>query len=638
MRTEYHGITIDYGRDRLLDDFSRATVTDRYLYSGPLKGIEGLEGVEVDERSPQEAFARAALYTATFGNSTDTKLAQRLYDSASQLHFGFSTPILSNGGTRRGLPISCFLQYVPDSIRGIAKHWEESSYLASRGGGLGSFHGALRTNGVGTSRGSKSNGMIPFLKVSDSMMFAVSQGTTRRGAYASYLPIDHPEIEEFLQIRKATGGDVNRKCLNLHHGVLVPDSFMEIIVRSMQSSGVDDSWPLVDPHTKEVVKTVSARELWATILELRHGAGRGEPYIAFSDTMQAGLPQAQKDLGLRVNQSNLCVEVMLPTNEHRTAVCCLSSLNAEKFEEWPSTLVPDLITALDNVIEHYIRYVAPSVPRNKELSFSEFERYVRKERKPFTKSAYSAYRERAVGLGMMGFHSWLQNEGVPFESALAQSYNHRLFSFIREKADETTGYLAKTRGSAPDTHGRRNSHCLAVAPTASNSIICGGVSAGIEPRVGNYYVHKTDSGNFVVKNKALDKVLAKYYTDTEEVWKSIRDNDGSCQHLEELSDDEKDTFKTAYEIDQSWVVELAAHRQQFIDQGQSVNLFFNPPKTDDPLVHAKYLRYYNGVHVQAWNKGLKTLYYCRTRSARKAENVGFKVPEISAEECLACEG
>lgn len=637
-KVNYHGIDIDYSRDALLDEFSVATLRDRYFYKGPLKGIEGLDGVEVDERSPQESFCRAALYGATFGGSTDLKLAQRLYDSASQLHFGFATPLLSNGGTRRGLPISCFLPFVPDSIRGIASHWTESSYLASRGGGIGSYWGSLRTNGESTSRGSKSNGMIPFLKVSDSQMFAVSQGTTRRGAYAAYLPIDHPEIEEFIRVRKVTGGDFNRKCPNLHVGVLIPDSFMGIVERAMEDPTYDDKWELIDPHSKAVTKAVSARRLWADLLKLRHEGGRGEPYIAFSDTLQEGLPQAQKDLGLSVVQSNLCTEITLPTNEERTAVCCLSSLNAETFNDWPKTLVGDLTTMLDNVIEHFIRYVSPNVPRNKDLSFAKYEQYVPEEKKGFARAGYSAYRERAVGLGMMGFHSWLQHEGVPFESALATSYNRRLFNYVKQQAEKTSKGMAVTRGSCPDWDGRRNTHLLAVAPTASNSIICGGVSAGIEPRVANYYVHKTDSGNFVIKNKALDKILKDRYTDVEDVWRGIRDADGSCQHLDLLSQEEKDVFKTAEELNQMWVIEHASQRQEFICQGQSVNLFFRAPQSEDEALLRQYAKYYNAVHLAAWKRGLKTLYYCRTRALKKAENVGLVVPSVADSDCLSCEG
>tara|TARA_R100001086_G_scaffold250107_1_gene193927 strand:- start:8242 stop:9687 length:1446 start_codon:yes stop_codon:yes gene_type:complete len=481
--------------------------------------------------------------------------------------------------------------------------------------------------------------MIPFLKVSDSQMFAVSQGTTRRGAYAAYLPIDHPEIEEFLRVRKVTGGDFNRKCPNLHVGVLVSDRFMGIVERAMEDPTYDDSWELIDPHTKEPTKTVSAKTLWADLLKLRHEGGRGEPYVAFSDSLQEGLPEAQKKLGLKVVQSNLCTEITLPTNEERTAVCCLSSLNAETYSEWPETLVGDLVTMLDNVIEHFIRYVSPSVPRNKDLSFAKFSQYVPEDKKPFAKAGYSAYRERAVGLGMMGYHSWLQNEGIPFESALATSYNRRLFSNVAKEAQKTSASLAVTRGSCPDWDGRRNTHLLAIAPTASNSIICGGVSAGIEPRVANYYVHKTDSGNFVVKNKALDSIIQERYTNPEEVWRSVRDADGSCQHLTKLTEDEKSVFKTAEELDQMWVIEHAAQRQEFICQGQSVNLFFRAPVDADPELLAKYSRYYNNVHVAAWKRGLKTLYYCRTRALKKAENIGATYHDNSEiSDCVSCEG
>lgn len=653
--TNYLGIEIDIRRDSLLDDFAVATMKDRYMYSGPLHSVgREYQGTVVREVSPQHAFARASLFAATYRGKTDYELAQRLYDGCSQLHFGWATPILSNGGTARGLGISCFLPFVPDSMVGITDYWAETAVLSARGGGLGAYYGALRTSGTSTSKGSKSNGMIPFLKVSDSMMFAVSQGTTRRGALAAYLHISHPEIEEFIQMRKVTGGDINRKCINLHHGVVIPDSFMEIIEARMESDAVNDDWPLIDPHTGETIKVVSAVALWEELLRLRHGAGRGEPFLVFGDTLAKGLPDAQRELGLTARQTNLCTEITLPTNAERTAVCCLSSMNVATFDEWRgSNIVEDVIVALDNVLDHFIDSVVDveevELYGGPNVQMHHLEEQLRgEEQRPMLRAAFSALRERAIGLGQMGLHTYLQKRGAAVGSLEATSINHQVASIIALKAKQSSSKLAIERGCSYDmrSRGRRHSHLLAVAPTATNSIICGGVSAGIGPSLTNYYVHKTDSGSFVVKNKELDRVLKSVYDESEidKVWGSIRDNDGSIQHLAgdgRISEQDLLLFRTAYELDQIDLVRMAAERQQYICQAQSFDVYFDPPPAEaDQETHDSYTKYFHMAHFLSWKFGLKTMYYCRTRAARKADNVSvqYKVPEINTEECTACEG
>mgnify|MGYP003109228406 CR=1 FL=1 len=584
---------IDYSRDSLLDEMSIRTLKDRYMVG--------------NESSPQQAFARAA---SAFADDEDH--AQRLYDYASKHWFMFATPVLSNGGTDRGLPISCFLNYVEDSREGITGHYTENAFLSSFGGGIGGSWSDVRASGTRTSKGSESTGVVPFVKVVDAEMLAFSQGVTRRGSYAAYLHITHPEIEEFLDGRKPTGGDTNRKFLNLHHGIVLSDDFMEKIHRATHEDGYDDSWELIDPHSKEVKKVVSARALWVKILQNRMETG--EPYIMFEDAVNADLPEFQKRKGLQVNHSNLCSEITLATNEERTAVCCLSSVNLEYYDEWKQipAFVPDLVRMLDNVLEYFIN----NAPDQLE------------------KAKFSAMRERSIGLGAMGFHAYLQRNGIPFEGVGASTVNFEMFSHIKSQAQNTTERLAVERGACPDDDSCsvRNAHLLAIAPNASSSIICGNTSPSIEPYRANAFTQKTKSGSFLQKNKYLEKVLEKYQQNNEGTWKSIVTNKGSVQHLDFLSELEKEVFKTAVEINQSWVVEHAANRQEFICQSQSVNLFF-PPDVNKGELH--------NVHMLAWAKNMKTLYYLRSEAISRADVVSNKIKrEIIFEQsdCLSCEG
>ena len=589
---------LDYTRDSILPEFSIKTLEDRYLLD--------------DEKSPQEAFARAA---KTFADDDD--MAQRLYDYASNLWFMFSTPVLSNGGSSRGLPISCFLNYVEDSRGGITGHYTENAWLSSVGGGIGGYWGDIRSVGAKTSHGSESTGVIPFLKVVDAEMLAFSQGVTRRGSYAAYLPISHPEVEEFLDVRKPTGGDINRKSINLHHAIIISDKFMEHVARATTEEGYDDSWDLVDPHSGKVVKTVSAKVLWIKIIQNR--VETGEPYIMFEDTVNENLPEYQKLLGLRVNQSNLCSEITLPTNQERTAVCCLSSVNLEKYDEWSTEprFIPDLIRMLDNVLEYFIKH-APN-----ELATAKF----------------SASQERSIGLGAMGFHAYLQKNGIPFESPMAKSFNLRAFKHIKHQAEVATKQLAVERGQCPDSEwfngGVRNAHLLAVAPNASSSIICGNTSPSIEPYRANAFTQKTKTGSSLLKNKFLEELLESKGKNTEEVWKHIITSNGSVAGLDFLDDWEKDTFKTAVEIDQRWVIEHAADRQPYICQAQSLNVFF-PADVSKQELH--------NVHLMAWKQKIKTLYYLRSEALKRAETISDeKLREYifdfeDEEACLACEG
>jgi len=623
----YLGININYNKEKRLDKFSLDTLKDRYLYK------------EEGETHAQEAFARAAVFAATFKGQTDFELAQRLYNYSSDLWFMFSTPILSNGGTNRGLPISCFLNYVPDSRNGLSSHYDENIWLASTGGGIGGYWGDIRSNGIATANNSRSTGSIPFMKVVDSQMLAFNQGITRRGSYAAYMDIDHPEIEEFINIRKESGGDINRKCLNLHNGINLTNEFLQAVKN-------DDDWRLIDPKTKEAVKIVSARELWWQILNAR--AETGEPYMVNIDNCNDALPKPQKDLGLEIKQSNLCSEITLPTNEERTAVCCLSSVNLEHFDEWSENeqFIDDLVTMLDNVLQHFIdNAIDTSEIGEYNANYKRFSNHVRPDKKSFTKAAYSAYRERSIGLGAMGFHAYLQRKGIPFEGIFATGFNYRAFQHIKGKAVDATKRLAEERGEAPDVHGsgHRNAHLLAIAPNASSSIICGGTSPSIEPYRANVYTHKTLSGSYQVKNKNLESLFKKKglkAKELEQVWKDIAANEGSVQHLDILDDKEKELFKTANEINQIWIVEHAYKRQEFVCQSQSVNLFFVFPKATEPQeIHDEYLQYVNDVHWYAMHT-LKSLYYFRSDAARTAENVNIKIPRIRLEEvdCIACEG
>ena len=621
---EYLGIKINYDNEKLLDKFSLDTLKDRY-FTG-------------EETHAQEAFARASVFGATFKGVTDFELAQRLYNYSSRCWFMFSTPILSNGGTSRGLPISCFLNYVPDSRTGLSSHYDENIWLASSGGGIGGYWGDVRSNGVSTAHGSKSTGSIPFMHVVDSQMLAFNQGVTRRGSYAAYMNIWHPEIEEFINMRKESGGDINRKCLNLHNGVNINNEFLQAVEN-------DEEWRLIDPKSNEAIKTISARDLWWQLLNAR--AETGEPYIVNIDTCNKALPQKQKDLGLSIRQSNLCSEITLPTNEERTAVCCLSSVNLEHFDKWSKNknFINDLVTMLDNVLQHFIDNAVDTTQLGEyNANFKRFTKHIKEGKEGFTKAVYSAYRERSIGLGAMGFHAYLQSKQIPFESMYATSFNHKAFKYIKTKALEASQGLAESRGEAPDISGSglRNAHLLAVAPNASSSIICGGTSPSIEPYRANVYTHKTLSGSYQVKNKYLEKLLkskglkGKKLT---ELWKEIAGYDGSVQHLDILTAEEKELFKTANEINQIWIVEHAYKRQDFICQSQSVNLFFILPKATEPQeTHDDYMQYVNDVHWYGACK-LKSLYYFRSNAARNAENVNVKIPRIKLDEgCIACEG
>lgn len=580
-------VKIDYSRDSLLTPFGITTLADRYFADG--------------EKSPQDAFARAA---EAFSDSPE--MAQRIYDYASKLWFMFSTPILSNGGTKRGMPISCFLNFVPDSRGGLTGHYTENAWLSSMGGGIGGYWGRVRSNGVNTSGGSRSSGAIPFLKVVDAEVLAFAQGVTRRASYAAYLDISHPEIEEFLEMRKPSGGDANRRCLNLHHGVNITDAFMIAVEK-----GAD--WELIDPHSKVVVRTLPARDLWQRLLDMRMQTG--EPYIHFIDASNRALPESQKKLGLSVHQSNLCSEITLPTNDERTAVCCLSSVNLATWDEWKDDpqFIKDLVRFLDNVLSYFIENAPP------ELS----------------KAVYSASQERSIGLGAMGFHALLQSYGLAFDSPMAVGINHRIFKHIKEQASRATRELAAERGAAPDSSLSdpvRNMHLMAIAPNASSSIICGDTSPSIEPYRANAYTAKTKTGSFLVKNPYLTKVLAEMGKDTHEVWSSIITNGGSVQHLQFLDETQKGVFKTAIEIDQRWIVDHAAERQEYICQAQSVNVFL-PANADVTLLHH--------VHFRAWKKGLKSLYYLRSEAIRRAETVSTKIARSALndyEGCLSCEG
>jgi len=565
-------IKIDRSRDQNLTDFGRATLTDRYLGQN---------------ESFQDLFARVASVYAD-----DNLHAQRIYNYISNLWFMPATPVLSNGGTERGLPISCFLNEASDSLEGITNLWEENVWLAARGGGIGSYWGNLRSIGEKIGKVGKTSGIIPFIKVMDSLTLAISQGSLRRGSAACYLQIDHPEIEEFIEMRRPTGGDVNRRSLNLHHGVLVTDEFM----RAVETGG---QWALRSPYDGSVQQTISARNLWIRLLTAR--IETGEPYIVYIDTVNRQIPQHHKLAGLKVKTSNLCSEITLPTgvdNEgnQRTAVCCLSSLNLDTYDQWKDDpqFVEDVMRFLDNVMTDFINR-APD---------------------EFAHAKYSAMRERSVGLGVMGLHSYFQQKNIPFGSVMSKVWNKKIFQNIQEKVDEASKTLADERGACPDAaeYGmkERFSNKTAIAPTASISIICGGSSPGIEPIAANSYTHKTLSGSFNVRNKYLKKILQKYNKDTDEVWSTITTNQGSVSHLNFLTANEKDTFKTAFEIDQRWIVELGADRTPHISQAQSVNIFVPAD------IHKKEL---HNIHFQAWKKGLKSLYYCRSKSIQRAENV-----------------
>ena len=605
-----HPVRVDRSRDSLLTDFGKATLDNRYLLPG--------EGY-------QDLFARVASY---YGD--DAAHAQRIYDYISRHWFMPATPVLSNGGTARGLPISCFLNEASDSLEGIVGLWNENVWLASKGGGIGSYWGNLRSIGENVGANGKTSGVIPFIRVMDSLTLAISQGSLRRGSAAVYLPIWHPEVEEFIEMRRPTGGDPNRKALNLHHGVLVSDAFMRAVE-------ADEEWALVSPKDGAHIRKVSARSLWIRLLTAR--MEQGEPYIIYSDHVNNARPEHHKLAGLEVKTSNLCAEITLPTGidqygQQRTAVCCLSSLNLETWFEWKDhpLFIEDVMRFLDNVLQDFIDRAPADMAR----------------------ARYAAMRERSVGLGVMGFHSFLQANNVPFESVIAKVWNRRMFAHIRKEADAASRMLAEEKGACPDAadYGvmERFSHKLAIAPTASISIITGATSPGIEPIAANVFLQKTLSGSFTVRNRHLQKLLAQKGRDTDEVWSSITLTKGSVQHLDFLTQGEKDVFKTAFELDQRWVVEHAADRTPFVCQSQSVNLFLPAD------IHKRDL---HQIHLLAWKRGLKSLYYCRSLSIQRADTVsnmlnkadvmdGIAMPAPAAapavrtgatdyEECLACQ-
>jgi len=596
-------IKIDRSKDSKLTNFGKATLSDRYLNEG---------------ESYQDLFARVA---STFAD--DNLHAQRIYNYISNLWFMPSTPVLSNAGTERGLPISCFLNEASDSLTGIVDLWSENVWLAAKGGGIGSYWGNLRSIGEQVGRVGKTSGIMPFIKVMDSLTLAISQGSLRRGSAACYLPIDHPEIEEFIEMRRPTGGDPNRRALNLHHGVLVSDAFMRAVE-------TDEQWPLKSPHDGTVQSKISARNLWIRLLTAR--VETGEPYIVFIDTVNRMIPEHHKLAGLTVKTSNLCSEITLPTGidktgRDRTAVCCLSSLNLETYDEWKDdpNMIEDVMRFLDNVLTDFITRAPDS----------------------FSDATYAAMRERSVGLGVMGFHSFLQKHSIPIESVMAKVWNNKMFKHIDKEVNAASKKLAEERGPCPDAadYGimERFSNKTAIAPTASISIICGGASPGIEPVAANSYTHKTLSGSFNVRNRYLKELLDKYEKDTDEVWSSITTNQGSVMHLDFLSDHEKDVFKTAFEIDQRWLIDHSADRTPYISQAQSLNVFLPAD------VHKRDL---HQIHFQAWKKGLKSLYYCRSKSIQRAEVINQtvaasnKTKAASAaagsepanyEECLSCQ-
>ena len=599
---EYLGIEIDLNRDKLFDELGIKRLKESYMKD--------------DEESPQHRFA---FVSKSFGSNKDH--AQRLYEYSSNHWLSYSTPILSFGRSKRGMPISCFLNYIEDTAEGLVDNLSETNWLSMLGGGVGIGFGIRSAD-------DKSTGVMPHLKIYDASSLAYRQGRTRRGSYAAYLDISHPDIIGFLEMRKPTG-DPNQRCLNLHHGINITDEFMYLIEQSMLDPEFDDSWNLVDPASKEIRETVSAKQLWQQILELRMHTG--EPYIHFIDTSNNHLPQWLKDKGLKVHQSNLCSEIILPTNEQRTAVCCLSSLNLETYDEWKNNklFLKDVAEMLDNVLSFFIDNAPDAIAR----------------------ARYSAERERSIGIGALGFHAYLQRNGIAFEGVMAKVANNRIFKSIREGLDAANKELGLERGEAPDAVGTGNrfSHLMAIAPNASSSIIMGNTSPSIEPYRANAYRQDTLSGSFLNKNRWLDRVIQDHLADEnhvicsddyDNIWSSIIANDGSVQHLDWMSQHDKDVFKTSMEIDQRWVIELAGDRQQYIDQAQSLNLFFRPD------AHIKYI---HAIHFMAWKKGLKTLYYCRSEKIGKADKVSKKIERnvikeldmtqiAQGNDCIACEG
>jgi ribonucleoside-diphosphate reductase alpha chain len=598
MQEIVHGIKVDYTRDNLFDELGRIRLKESYMKD--------------EETSPQERFA---FVSSKFGSNPEH--AQRLYEYSSKHWLSYSTPILSFGRSKRGLPISCFLNYIEDTAEGLVDNLSETNWLSMLGGGVGIGFGIRSAD-------DKSTGVMPHLKMYDASSLAYRQGRTRRGSYAAYLDVSHPDIINFLEMRKPTG-DQNMRTLNMHHGINIPDAFMEIIEQCMIDPEFDDSWKLVDPASNEIRETVSAKELWQRILEMRMMTG--EPYLHFIDESNRRMPQHLKDLGLKIHQSNLCSEIILPTNEKRTAVCCLSSLNLEYYDEWKNDaqFLRDVAEMLDNVLQYFIDHAPSTIKRAK----------------------YSATRERSIGIGALGWHAYLQKNNLPWESSIAVGKNKQIFQTIREKLDVANKELGLERGEAPDAVGTGNrfSHLMAIAPNASSSILMGNTSPSIEPYRANAYRQDTLSGSHLNKNRYLDEIIQKESVNhkegwADEVWSSIIANDGSVQHLDWMDEWTKDVFKTSMEIDQRWVIQHASDRQQYIDQAQSLNVFFRPDS------HIKYI---HAVHFQAWKSGLKTMYYCRSDKIAKADKVSKRIErdiikEINlhdlaeGNECLACEG
>jgi len=594
---EYFGIKVDPNRDSLFDEHGIKRLKESYMRE--------------NEVSPQE---RLAFVSKEF--SSNPKHAQRLYEYASKHWLSYSTPILSYGCSSKGLPISCYLNYINDTSEGLVDNLSETNWLSMLGGGVGIGFG-IRSSDI------KSTGVMPHLKMYDASSLAYRQGKTRRGSYAAYLDISHPDIIQFLEMRKATG-DQNFRCLNMHHGINITNDFMEIIEKCMLDSEYVDDWKLRDPHSRRIIETVSAKELWSRIIEMRMQTG--EPYLHFIDHSNDALPDFLKEKRLKIRQSNLCSEIILPTDKRRTAVCCLSSVNLEYFDEWVDNkmFLRDVLEMLDNVLTVFIEK-APDV---------------------ISRARFSAERERSVGVGALGFHAMLQKNKIPFESAQAKGMNIKIFKHIDAMLRKANKQLGKERGEAPDAEGTglRCSHVMAIAPNASSSIIMGNTSPSIEPYRANAYRQDTLSGSHLLKNKFLNELLEKKCEkegkDLEKTWSSIIANDGSVQHLALLSDWEKDVFKTSMEIDQRWVIEHAVDRQKFIDQAQSLNVFFRPDAN---------IRYLHAIHYLAWKHGLKTMYYCRSEKIGRADRVSRRIEreiikEINTEEliqddtCLACEG
>ena len=591
------GLLVDITRDSLFDVLGIKRLKESYMRD--------------DEVSPQERFAYVS---KAFGSNPEH--AQRLYDYSSKHWLSYSTPILSYGRSKRGLPISCFLPYLPDTAEGLVECMSEVNWLSMLGGGIGIGVGIRAAD-------DKSVGVMPHLRTYDAASLAYRQGRTRRGSYAAYLDISHPDIAMFLEMRKPTG-DPNMRCMNMHHGINVPNAFMQIIEKCMIDPKAEDKWELKNPNDGAVVDTVSAKELWQRILEIRMQTG--EPYLHFIDTSNADMNEHQKKLGLSIKQSNLCSEIILPTDENRTAVCCLSSVNLEYFDEWKNNkkFLRDVAEMLDNVLQVFIDNAPKQTKRAK----------------------YSAMRERSIGIGALGFHAYLQKNNIAWEGAMAKSANMRIFKHIRAGLDKANLELGEERGEAPDAvgSGMRFCHMTAIAPNASSSIIMGNTSPSIEPYRANAYRQDTLSGSYLNKNKYLNNIIIaacekNKSLNYDDIWSSIIATDGSVQHLSMLDDYTKDVFKTAMEIDQRWLIEHAADRQEHIDQAQSLNVFFRPTTN---------IKYLHAVHFLAWKRGLKTLYYCRSEKIARADKVSKRIEReiiqeidlkqiVEGETCLACE-